>query len=103
MDVILSKNAVPVRLPDERWAHIIEEHGELADRRQQVLDTLAEPERILEGGVGELLAVREVEVGKAMVVIYREFVEAEPRDGFIITAFLTRRIASLNRRKQLWP
>ncbi len=103
MEVVLSKNAVPIRLPDERWAHIIDEHGELADRRQQVLDTLAEPERILEGGAGELLAVREVEAGKAMVVVYRELVEAEPHDGFIITAFLTRRIASLDRRKQLWP
>jgi len=40
-----------------------------------------------------------LEVGKFAVVVYRE----QPKDGFIITAFLTRRMAALNRRTQLWP
>jgi hypothetical protein len=31
--------------------------------------------------------------------VYRELQE----DGFIVTAFLTRRIRSLDRRGQLWP
>jgi len=26
MDVAKSKNGVPIRLPDERWFHITEEH-----------------------------------------------------------------------------
>jgi len=51
------------------------------------------------GGEGELLAVREVENEKYLVVVYREHTE----DGFIITAFLTRRLRSLEKRKQLWP
>jgi hypothetical protein len=54
---------------------------------------------VLEGNLGELLAVKELEPGKHIVVAYRE---AE-MDGFIITAFLTRRLSSLERRKQLWP
>jgi hypothetical protein len=98
-ETVNSKNGVPIRLPDERWTHISDEHGELADRRQQVLDTVAQPERVLAGGAGELLAVREVEPGKHLVVAYRELTN----DGFIITAFLTRRTASLTRRNQLWP
>lgn len=57
VSVVLSKNGVPIRLMDERWAHIVEEHGELADLRQEVLRTVAEPERIVEGGAGELLAL----------------------------------------------
>jgi len=48
---------------------------------------------------GELLATKEAELGKWLVVVYREL----DRDGFVITAFLTRRIASLERRRQLWP
>ena len=35
-----------------------------------------------------------------MVVVYRE---TNPSDGFVITAFLTRRLRSLDRRNQIWP
>jgi hypothetical protein len=55
--------------------------------------------RIYAGGAGELLAAREFEAGKWLVVVYKEIGD----DGFVITAFLTRRVASLERRKQLWP
>jgi hypothetical protein len=48
---------------------------------------------------GELLAVKQVAEGKWMVVAYREL----EQDGFIITAFLTRRERSLEKRTQVWP
>ena len=99
ISVITTKNGVPIRLTDERWTHITEEHAELAGMRLDILEAVLQPERILAGGEGELLAVRELEVGKFLVVVYREL-EA---DGFIITAFITRKAASLDRRKQLWP
>jgi hypothetical protein len=53
----------------------------------------------LVGAAEELLALREISLGKYLVVVYREF----ENDGFIITAFVTIRTQSLNRRKQLWP
>ena len=96
---VFSKNGVPIRLTDERWTHITEEHAELAELRLEVLEAVSQPERILAGGEGEVLALREMEVGKFLVVVYREL-EA---NGFIITAFITRRVGSLDRRKQLWP
>lgn len=96
---VTSQNNVPIRLTEERWTHILEEHGELAQMQQQILDTVIKPDRLLAGGAGELLAIREIEPGKWLVVVYRE----NNDDGFIITAFLTRREQSLNRRKQLWP
>jgi hypothetical protein len=99
VSVVLSKNGVPIRLTDERWAHIIEEHGELADLRQEVLRTVAKPERIVEGKARELLALRELENGKSLVVVYRELVD----DGFVITAFSTRRLRSFEKRRQIWP
>jgi hypothetical protein len=95
-----SKNGVPIRLPDERWVHITEEHCELAGLRLDVLETVSDPTRVLEGGAGELLALREWEPDKWLVVVYREL---NDDDGFVITAFLTRRIRSLERRPQLWP
>jgi hypothetical protein len=98
-EIVTSKNGVAIHLTDERWAHITEEHAELAGYKRDVLETVAQPERILAGGAGELLALKQQTDGKTLVVVYRE----DQSDGFVITAFLTRREASLNRRKQLWP
>ena len=98
-DCVVSKHGVPIRLTAERWMHVTEEHCELAGLRLEVLDTIANPIRIVEGGDGERLAVGEMEPGKALVVVYREL----DNDGFVITAFLTRRTQYLDRRPQLWP
>ena len=98
IDQVISKHGVPIRLTDERWAHITEEHAELAGYRQEVLATVDAPERIYAGNAGERLAVRALEPGKFLAVVYREGAS----DGFIITAFLTRRTRSLERREALW-
>lgn len=94
-----SRNNVTIRLPDERWAHIVEEHPEMVERREALLEVVGDPYRVIEGGQGEMIAVREVEEGKWLVAIYRETDD----DGFIITAFLTRRTRWFERRRQLWP
>ncbi|RJR45440.1 MAG: hypothetical protein C4567_03250 [Deltaproteobacteria bacterium] len=99
IDLIHSVNKVPIRLTDERWAHISEEHCELAGLRLEVLETVANPDRVLAGGEGELLAVRELFPGKHLAAVYRELTG----DGFIITAFLTSKTKALKKRKQLWP
>ena|ERR1035437_848575 len=94
-----SKNGKRIRLTDERWAHITEEHSELAGMRSDVLETITSPDRIVLGNDDELLAIRTIELGKFLVVVYREL----ETDGFVITAFLTTRESSLKRRVQLWP
>jgi hypothetical protein len=99
VQTVLSVHGIAIRLTDERWSHITEEHCELAGMRLEVLDTAANPLRVVAGHVGELLALKEIEAGKYLVAVYREL----PESGFIITAFMTRRIHSLNRRKQIWP
>ena len=96
---VYSKNGVTIRLTGERWAHITEEHSELAGLQLEIVETVANPTEIFAGNQGELLAVREVELGKYLVVVYRE----SQQDGFIITAFLTRKGHTLRRRQQLWP
>ncbi|MBX3082357.1 MAG: hypothetical protein KF716_12045 [Anaerolineae bacterium] len=95
----ISKNGIPIRLPDERWSHIMEEYGELALMREQILLTISDPDRIFLGNFGEFMAIHEIEAGKYIVVVYRELED----DGFIITAFLTRRIRSLEKRVHIWP
>ncbi len=98
-ETVTSRKAVSVRLTDEHWTHIAEEHAELSGMRSEVLRTVENPARIYAGKAGELLAAKEIEPGKWLVVVYRELRD----DGFVITAFLTRRIATLERRKQPWP
>ena len=41
IEIVLSKNNIPIRLTDERWTHIVEEHCELAGMRMEVLDAVA--------------------------------------------------------------
>ena len=97
-ETVLSPHNVRIRLTDERWAHITEEHSELAGMRYEILEAVALPGRIYLGKTGELYAVKERETGKFLVVIYRE----TDGDGFIITAFMTRRMVSLEKRDLIW-
>ena len=94
-ETVTSRNGVLIRLTDERWSHISEEHAELAGHKLDVLEAIADAERV----AAELLALKKQPDGKTLVAVYRE----DANDGFVITAFLTRREAGLNQRKQLWP
>jgi hypothetical protein len=72
MNTAKSVNGVTIRLPDERWVHIIEEHAEMAGYLYDVLETVQEPLAVFEGNEGELLAAREIESGKYIIAVYRE-------------------------------
>jgi len=97
MDVVKSKNSIPVRLTEERWFHIIENHDDVAGYYDEVLQTVEEPDYIIKGYGDALIALREVEKGKFLAVIYKEF----RTDGFIITAYLIRKI-KLKKEAILW-
>ncbi|MBK8575627.1 MAG: hypothetical protein IPN90_08110 [Elusimicrobia bacterium] len=99
IDRAKSKNGVSIRLTDERWTHVVEEHSEMAGLRREVLETITDPSMILEGQYGVLMAIREIQKGKYLVVVFRE----SGHDGFIITSFMTRRERFLGRRKKIWP
>lgn len=95
-----SKNGIPIRLPEERWQHIITRHGGLNDKKSFLLETITHPDKIIAGNDQALMAIKELEPGKVLVVVYKEVSET---DGFVVTAFPTRRLNSLIKRKQLWP
>ena len=101
MLIVNSINGVPIRLTEERWQHITGRHPEMGTLREMVLETVAEPDMIQEGDFDEFLAVRLYPrtplTRKYLIVAYRE---TEPRDGFILTAYLAAK-ASV-RRKVLW-
>ena len=86
MDLVISKGGVPIRLTDERWFHIVENHDDVAGYYDQVLETVEDPDFILQGSGGVLIAARALGRRKYLMVIYRELGR---RDGFIITAYFT--------------
>jgi hypothetical protein len=96
MDIAISKAGVPIRLTDERWHHIVENHDDLAGYYDDVLITVEDPDFILRGYGGALVAVRSLGRRKFLGVIYREL---SRKDGFIITAYFTTQIS---RRLILW-
>lgn len=100
MDIVQSKNGVPIRLTEERWLHITEEHSELAGNYFEVLETIETPLAVYEGKAQELLAISEFAPRKFLVVVYKE---TNDEDGFVITAFITSKIKKIERRKMLWP
>jgi hypothetical protein len=55
---------------------------------------------VYEGKRGELIAIKEIELGKFLIVVYKEVTH---NDGFIITAFFTKQIKKIERRNKVWP
>lgn len=95
-----SVNDVPIRLTDERWTHIVENHDDIAGYYFDVLETVTNPTWIFKGDEDELWAVKLISKRKAILIIYKEL--KEQNDGFIITAFFTTKIQKLLRRRIIW-
>jgi len=89
MNIAYSINRVPIRLTEERWFHIVENHNDLAGFYDEILHTVENPDFILRGYKDAIIGVREVREKHYLSVVYRE-VTAE--DGFVITAYRTSRI-----------
>ena len=101
MEIAHSWNGVPIRLPEDRWAHIVRRHPEMRWQRARVMGAIAAPDIVQRGDYGALLAARYYNgpgAGKFFfVAVYREVGET---DGFVITAYLARRLSP--RREVLW-
>ena len=97
-----SKNNRLIRLTDERIRHITENHPEIKSCISWILETIENPDLILAGDFGEMIAVRlfkktPVTNDKYLTVIYKE---TSKLDGFILTAYFSRSINKI--RKIVW-
>lgn len=102
MIYIISKNNIAIRISDERLRHISNNHPETFGENKKITETVEDPDIILEGDFGELLAVRKydktpISENKYLIVVYKEI---SSNDGFILTAYFSRKISK--RRKILW-
>jgi len=94
---VISFHGNTIRLTIKQWMHIVDSHDYMAGNMDKVLETLAEPLDVIEGKIGETLALREYAktniTRKTVVVVYRD----EP-DGFVITAFFTSKPEKIRRK-----
>ena len=44
MEIAHSRNGVPIRLPEDRWEHIVRRHPEMRWQRVRVMDAIAAPD-----------------------------------------------------------
>ncbi|MGE5265818.1 MAG: hypothetical protein ACM3L9_00485 [Deltaproteobacteria bacterium] len=51
MDKVMSVDGVPVRLTEERWFHIVENHDDMAGHYDDVLETISDPDLVLLPGI----------------------------------------------------
>ena len=96
MDIVYSIDGIPIRLTAERWFHIVENHDDLAGHYEDVLAAVEDPDMILAGHRGSLIAVCGASRDLYLAVVYRQLSDD---DGFIITAYLTSRV---DRKKAIW-
>ena len=96
MEIVYSVNRVPIRLPEERWEHIVSNKPYMEAYRDSVLEAIEEPTWILRGYAGSLVAVLSLARQTYLHVVYKEI---HPNDGFIITAFIARKF---NRKMIIW-
>ncbi len=97
-----SKNNVLIRLTDERINHILENHPETKDCIDWFIETIEDPDSIVAGDFGEVLAIKlyvktPVTQNKFLTVVYKENNEL---DGFILTAYFSRSINK--KRRVIW-
>ena len=102
IEIVVSKNSVPIRLTHKQWSHIVESHDYMAGCIDMLLETLADPDYIVSGGNDELIAIKHypktVITEKNTVVVYKEI----GNDGFVITAWLTSKPNKILKRGIIW-
>lgn len=56
MQITKSINNVSIRLTDERWIHIVENHDDLAGYYDEVLSVIEDPDYVIKGYGDALIA-----------------------------------------------
>jgi len=95
-----SKNNILIRLTDERINHIIKNHPETKDCIALFIETIENPDMIVGGDYGELLAIKlykktPVTQNKYLIIVYKE---TSNLDGSILTAYFSR---GLNKKRSV--
>jgi hypothetical protein len=95
------KNGFRIRIPYERWVHITESHDNMAGQIDLVVETLEDPDYVIQGGDDEIIALKEYHFinsrGTYLVVVYKN-----EENGFVITSFMTTKPKKIMKRGIIW-
>ena len=99
---VISVRGHRIHLTLRQWTHITENHDYMAGNRELVLESIADPDELIQGEGGEVVALRAYErtnlTSKTAIIVYRD----NP-SGFVITAWLTSRPDRVRMRgRQIW-
>ena len=97
MDIAYSVNGIPIRMTDERWRHIVENHNDVAGYYDVILNTVENPEFVIRGYGNALIAFSRRDKN-FLAVVYKEL---SKDDGFVITAYSTSKL-DLRKEEILW-
>lgn len=97
MELVHSISGVPIRLMEERRDHIISNKPYMERYYEKVLEAIERPTWILRGYAGAKVAVLSISKQNYLHVVYRE---VNRNDGFILTAFISKKV---NKRMIEWP
>ena len=81
-----------MRLPEERWRHICAEHPEMETMRQQVCDTIGQPEQITDSRNDpdtvtlNYRRFANTPLGEKWICVVVKYLEG---DAFVLTAYPT--------------
>lgn len=84
LDIVKSNDDVSIRLTDERWEHILEQHPEMSGYYERMLRTVENPMFVLRAHHGSKNALNNFGRKRWFHVLYREINRS---DGFIISAY----------------
>jgi hypothetical protein len=99
MRIPISVNNRSVILTEDRWRLLSEAHPEIARMREEIYNAIEDPDTVLAGPRSHLIAVRELEPKRHMVVLYIEKGESE---GTIATAYLTKDTEQFDELRTIW-
>jgi hypothetical protein len=57
MEIAVSRNGMPIQISDERWTHVVEAHDYMAGNMELVIETIEDPDAMVVGSKGELIAL----------------------------------------------
>ena len=98
IDIVKSKNGIKIRITEERWFHITENHDDIAGFYDDILDCIENPDIIIKGYNDALVALKLFSDNKYLAQVYKETSE---EDGFIITAYFTSKL-KLEKEEIIW-
>lgn len=99
MHTPVSINDIAIEIPADRWTIITEAHPEVAQYLNDIIETIEDPDIVYAGTGQRSVAVKEIERGKFLSVLYNESADTRSR---LITVFLTRNLLQFDESNIIW-